>query len=96
MQAQTSLLSHLECGRCGRAHDAGVPQNLCRCGGPLLARYDLERGRRRLEPAALAAREAAIWRYAELLPPVRPERRVGFGEGATPLLRLPRLGERYG
>jgi threonine synthase len=92
----TSLLTHLECASCGRAHDAGLPHNLCACGGPLLARYDLDRARRRLEPAALAAREPTIWRWAELLPPVHPQRRVGFGEGMTPLLRLPRLGERYG
>jgi threonine synthase len=91
-----SLLTHLECASCGRDREAGAPQNLCPCGGPLLARYDLGRGRRQVEPAALAARDRTIWRYAELLPPVRPERRVGFGEGMTPLLRLARLGERYG
>jgi threonine synthase len=94
MPAPPSLLSHLECSRCGRAHDADAPRNLCACGGPLLARYDLDR--ERPLPADLAAREDSIWRYAELLPPVAPQRRVGFGEGVTPLLRLPRLGERYG
>jgi threonine synthase len=91
-----SLLTHLECSSCGRAHDAGVPQNLCACGGPLLARYDLDRARRGLDPAALATRAPNLWRYQELLPPVRPQRRAGFGEGMTPLLPLPRLGERYG
>jgi threonine synthase len=92
----SSLLTHLECSSCGRAHDASVPQNLCDCGAPLLARYDLERGRRELDRATLAGRGPSLWRWAELLPPVRPERRVGFGEGMTPLLRLPRLGERDG
>ncbi|WP_243715445.1 hypothetical protein [Micromonospora sp. KC207] len=34
-------LTHLECPRCGRAYPATQPQNLCGCGSPLLARYDL-------------------------------------------------------
>ncbi len=94
---QESLLDHLECSRCGRVHDAAVPQNLCVCGAPLLARYDLDSGRAgRLDRTAMAARGTTIWRYAELLPPVRPRRRIGFGEGMTPLLRLVRLGGRYG
>jgi threonine synthase len=36
-----SFLTHLECGRCGRRYDAFMPQGLCECGSPLLARYDL-------------------------------------------------------
>ncbi len=50
----TSLLTHLQCASCGRDHDAGLPQNLCACGGPLLARYDLDRGAGEVGPAALA------------------------------------------
>jgi hypothetical protein len=37
-----SYLSHLQCPREGRSYDAGLPQNLCECGSPLLARYDLK------------------------------------------------------
>jgi len=37
----TSFLTHLECPACGATYDADVPQNLCTCGSPLLARYDL-------------------------------------------------------
>jgi threonine synthase len=92
-----SHLSHLECGRCGTGHDAGVPQNLCRsCGSPLLARYDLAAAGASLRPADLAGRAPDLWRYHELLP-VAGERAVAtLGEGMTPLLPLARYGERIG
>lgn len=37
-----------------------------------------------------------MWRYHELLPVVEEEYVVTLGEGMTPLLALPRLGEDYG
>ena len=91
-----SGLSHLECSRCGKRHDAGVPQNLCRCGGPLLARYDLDAVRRAVTPGAFAARPPTMWRYAELLPVSAPRAVVTLGEPITPLLPLPRLGRELG
>ncbi|MFZ5814762.1 MAG: threonine synthase [Bacillota bacterium] len=91
-----SFLTHLECGRCGLTYEAERVQNLCSCGGPLLARYDLKAAAARLRPADLAGRPATMWRYKELLP-VRDESQiVSLGEGMTPLLPLPRLGERLG
>jgi threonine synthase len=38
-----SFLTHLECPECERDCPADVVQNLCHCGAPLFARYDLER-----------------------------------------------------
>ena len=38
-----SALSYLECSRGGARHDADLVQGTCRCGAPLLARYDLDR-----------------------------------------------------
>jgi threonine synthase len=46
-------------------------------------------------PADLAAREPTLWRYRELLPDPG-EDRVCLGEGFTPLLPAPRLGEEIG
>ncbi len=89
-----SALSHLECSRCGREHDASVLQNLCPCGGPLLARYDLSRVD--VGPAEMARRSPDIWRYHELLPVQSAESVVTLGEGMTPLLPLARLGEQLG
>lgn len=91
-----SYLSHLECARCGQSHEADRVQNLCGCGGPLLARYDLAAAARALRPADLAGRAPTLWRYRELLPVRRPEYMISLGEGMTPLLPLPRLGEAIG
>jgi threonine synthase len=91
-----SALSHLECGRCGTRHDADVPQNLCECGTPLLARYDLDRVAATVSTSDIAGRPADLWRYRELLP-VRDRRHVvTLGEGMTPILPLRAHGHRIG
>jgi threonine synthase len=92
-----SYLDHLECGRCGTRHEASVVQNTCReCGSPLLARYDLARLAAEVDRDAIATRRPDMWRYHELLPVGSPEAVVSLGEGMTPLLALPTLGERIG
>jgi threonine synthase len=92
-----SYLDHLQCGRCGLRHEADVVQNLCReCGSPLLARYDLDALARAVDRDAIASRRADMWRYHELLPAGSPQTIVSLGEGMTPLLALPTLGERIG
>jgi threonine synthase len=89
-------LTHLECPRCHAEHDAGRPQNLCGCGSPLLARYDLDAVGRAVKPTTFADRSADLWRYRELLP-VRDDNAVTtLGEGWTPLLAVPRYAERIG
>ena len=94
--AMVSALTHLECSACGERYDADVPQNLCRDGKPLLARYDLAAAARTLTAAALRDREPSLWRYAELLPLRDQANRVSLGETMTPLLPLPRTGARHG
>jgi threonine synthase len=91
-----SALSHLECARCGAAHDATRVQGLCSCGSPLLARYDLAQAGARVDRAEIGRRPADLWRYHELLPVSAPGRVVSLGEGMTPLLALPRLGGALG
>jgi threonine synthase len=85
-------LTHLECPRCGRQHDAGVPRNLCECGSPLLARYDLAAVARGIEPERFGLRPADLWRYRELLPVADPTCVTTLGEGWTPMLRAPAYG----
>ena len=87
-----SNLSHLECPACGTSYDADVPQNLCACGSPLLARYDLERLRVTGSFAAKTGRPPSLWRYRELLPIRADEHVITLGEGMTPLVPLARLG----
>jgi threonine synthase len=85
-------LTHLECPRCGARYDADRPRNLCRCGSPLLARYDLAAVGRAVDPARLAGRPPDLWRYRELLPVADPAHVTTLGEGFTPLLPARRYG----
>ncbi len=92
-----SLLTHLECGHCGRRFEPERPWNLCTdCGKPLLARYDLTAARGCIDRDGLAAREPSLWRYGELLPVRDARLRISLGEGWTPLLAARRLGEALG
>ncbi len=92
-----SYLDHLECGRCATRHDAGTVQGTCtQCGAPLLTRYDLTALAADLTPEKLASRPPDLWRYHELLPVTAPEHVITLGEGMTPLLSLPSLGEQIG
>ena len=92
----TSDLTHLECSQCRKQFQAGKVHNLCDCGGPLLARYDLEATRRAWNRDRVADGPNSMWRYAPVLPPQHPESIVSLGEGMTPLVRTRRLGARIG
>lgn len=63
-----SFLTHLECPKCGKTYNPDQPHQLCSCGAPLLARYDLEKAKATLKKSDLVGREASLWRYQELLP----------------------------
>ncbi|TLS49027.1 threonine synthase [Paenibacillus antri] len=76
------------CCVCSAQTPFGLRETKCACGGTLLVEYDLERAARDMTKAALRARPASMWRYAELLPVSNPEFIVSLGEGWTPLLRL--------
>lgn len=88
-----ATITHLECSKCGEKHSHEKLQNLCACGGPLLARYDLEKAARTLTREALKSRPANMWRYAEVLP---AREAVSLGEGMTPVIHAQRLGARIG
>jgi threonine synthase len=87
----------LECGWCGRAYPSEQLQGLSACcERPLLARYDLAGLRASFTPDVLAGRPSTLWRYAEVLPIREPAHALTLGEGFTPLLAAPRLGEALG
>ncbi len=93
-RAPASRLTHLECSACAARQDHRQLHNLCpACGKPLLARYDLD-GAAAMTRAAVAERPPTMWRYREMLPD--PGEYQPLGEGFTPLLAVPRLGERLG
>jgi threonine synthase len=90
-----STITHLQCSgaACGKTTDCSSLQNLCPCGAPLLARYDLSVAGRTLTFNALRDRSRTMWRYEEVLPAAPP---VTLGEGMTPLIHARRVGERLG
>lgn len=92
-----SFFTHLECSvPCGAPLlDPRGRHHLCRCGAPLLARYDLERARA-WSRETLPSRPPTMWRYRELLPVFDDEEPVTLGEGFTPLIHARRLGARLG
>jgi threonine synthase len=89
-----SFLLDLECPRCGARHDASVLCNLCSCGSPLLARYDLAAVGEAVTPQAFSTRPPDLWRYRELLPVAGEP--VTLGEGWTPIFAAPRYGAHIG
>ncbi|MGC4755963.1 threonine synthase [Micromonospora trifolii] len=89
-------LTHLDCPRCGKEHAADRLQNLCECGSPLLARYDLPAVAKAVTPERFPLRPADLWRYREVLPVADPRHVTTLGEGWTPLLRAPAYGTEIG
>ena len=88
-----TAITHLECSRCKKTYPHNQLRNLCDCGGPLLARYDLNAAGKTLTREALRSRPATMWRYEEVLP---SRACVTLGEGLTPVLHAKRLGDAIG
>jgi threonine synthase len=86
----------LDCTKCDRNYAPNQVLNLCSCGAPLFARYDLERAAKDMRPGHLALREPTLWRYDNVLPVDDPDHRLSLGEGFTPLLEARRLGPSLG
>jgi threonine synthase len=87
----------LVCSECGQRVEGEALYTYCQtCTAPYDVRYNLEEVGRRLSREEIGGRQDGLWRWAELLPLRDIRWRVTLGEGATPLLSLPRLGERYG
>ena len=85
------------CSVCGRAHDTSAPRAVCdACGKPLTAVYDLEKIRAAVPREALGRYGSDLWRYRVVLPFAADFAAVRLGEGGTPLLPLPRLGDPLG
>jgi threonine synthase len=77
------------CSVCGREWDEAARPGVCAaCGGVLVVR----RGEETYEPAT----RAGLWRYASLIRAGRAGGIVTLGEGQTPVVALPRWGERVG
>lgn len=95
-QLRGRVITHLTCSRCSARASHRRANHVCRCGAPLLARYDLEAAGRTLTLQALRSRPVTLWRYREVLPLEPHERPLTLGEGGTPLLHAHRLGAALG
>jgi threonine synthase len=90
MSPPLSNLSRLECSACKKEYEV-APRNVCDCGKPLFARYDLSGVTRE---SLLPRRD--LWRYLPVLPVASEDHAFSLGEGGTPLLRCPAIERAYG
>ncbi|HUF88938.1 MAG TPA: threonine synthase [Gemmatimonadota bacterium] len=91
------MIEKLECAGCGASVAADRLQNLCpSCGGPLLARYDLDALASRWSRSDLAGRGRDVWRWREVLPIEPGEEPLTLGEGGAPRLRSRSIGPALG
>src|SRR4029078_9829504 len=91
----SNFVTHLEAAIDGTRLPAHRPQTLHK-DRALWVRYDLEARGRAPSEGELRYRPPNMWRYRELLPTGTDANVVSLGEGMTPLLHCPRLGERFG
>jgi threonine synthase len=91
-----SFLTGLGCSRCGTSYSAEIPQNLCSCGSPLLAQYDLSLASKIISRHDFGSRVHSLWRYRELLPVRNPEYAISLNEGFTPLMPSIHIGKILG
>jgi threonine synthase len=93
--AMNTYVTHLESALDGTSFPAGQVHTVHQ-GRPLWVRYDLPALRNAVTPDTFASRPPSLWRYRELLPLPFDAEPVTLGEGMTPLLPCPRLGEALG
>jgi threonine synthase len=90
-----SFVTHLESALDGTRFPADQVHTVHQ-GRPLWVRYDLDNVRAAVTRDDIARRGPSLWRYRELLPLPPDEEPVTLGEGMTPLLPCPRLGQALG
>src|SRR5262245_33538392 len=90
--AMKSYLTHLECPRCNKSYSADVLKNLCDCGSPLFARYDLKEVSQFVSREDFGYRVHSLWRFRELLPVRNLQNVITLFEGFTPLISADRIG----
>ncbi|MBN4047930.1 threonine synthase [Oceanicaulis sp. AH-315-P02] len=91
LKQYANFLTHLECGLTGEHHEAGLVHGLSNAGKPLLARYDLEAMKAKVDRDQVWARDGGFWKWRELLPVADTNNVCELGEVDTPLIQLNRL-----
>ena len=88
-------VTHLESALDGTRYEADRLQTTHR-GRPLWVRYDLDAVDGQVAPDDFADRPPTMWRYRELLPAPTDDAIVSLGEGLSPVVPCPTLGNRFG
>jgi threonine synthase len=91
----THFVSHLEGAIDGARLPFGQLHGLHN-NRPIWVRYHLDAVRKAVTPEVIARRAPTLWRYRELLPLPFDVEPVTLGEGMSPLLPCPRLGQSLG
>ncbi len=88
-------VTHLESALDGTRYAADRLQTTHR-GRPLWVRYDLDAVGAQVNPGDFDDRPPTMWRYRELLPAPTEDAIVTLGEGLSPVVPCPDLGDRFG
>jgi threonine synthase len=89
------FVTHLESAIDGSRFEPGKVWTIHQ-GRPLWVKYDLPAIAKATSPEQWLQRPPSLWRYRELLPLPADQEPVTLGEGMTPLLPCPRLGQDLG
>lgn len=92
MEKIRSYAETLYCPKCGQEYSIMEIHQTCKCGAPLLVRYNLKDAKKHFSKEVWKGREKSLWRYRELLPVQDEKNIVTLGEGFTPLISLQRAG----
>src|SRR5688572_30923808 len=90
-----SLVAHLESAIDATRFPVGE-LNTIHAGRPLWVRYDLPSIAAEVSRDQIAQRQPSLWRYRELLPLPLDIEPITLGEGMTPLVPCPRIGQQLG
>lgn len=94
---QHSFVSSLTCSGCGKKYTADKIHTFCPdCQSTLLATYDLQAARKRVDRDEISQRHKGMWRWHEVLPIADEANQITLGEGDTALLPLPTLSKSLG
>ncbi|MEM2576604.1 MAG: threonine synthase [Candidatus Bathyarchaeia archaeon] len=87
------------CFNCGKKYSLSMNKNLIaclNCGDILLAVYNIENIQERLSKEELSKRKFGVWKYHELLPPIKENNIISLGEGGTFLHKCEKLSSKLG
>jgi len=88
------FLKNLRCTLCPAEYSPQKPHNLCQCGAPLFAQYEIDKIKKTIDKNSQEKRVSSIWRYKELLPLQDKEDIISLGEGFTPLIPAEELAKK--